>query len=70
MIGVMKRIIAESTGGTLESNLVPMLEFMGPDMIKVHTVYVCVCCGETGGRLICVCLIGQSRCRQAAVKKD
>ncbi|XP_029031498.1 sulfotransferase 6B1 [Betta splendens] len=34
MVGVMKKIILESTGVSLESKMAPLIEFMGPDGIK------------------------------------
>lgn len=45
MVGVTKKIITEGTGVKLESKTAPLIEFMGPDVIKVPT-----CSRQTGVR--------------------
>uniref|UniRef100_A0A8C9XC54 Sulfotransferase n=1 Tax=Sander lucioperca TaxID=283035 RepID=A0A8C9XC54_SANLU len=35
MVGVLRKIIAEATGMKIESNITPLIEFFGPDVLKV-----------------------------------
>uniref|UniRef100_A0A8C9XB13 Sulfotransferase n=1 Tax=Sander lucioperca TaxID=283035 RepID=A0A8C9XB13_SANLU len=35
MVGVLRKIIAEATGMKIESNMPPLIEFFGPDVVKV-----------------------------------
>lgn len=42
MVGVIKKIITAATGVKSESKLPPLIEFHGPENLKV--VCVCVCC--------------------------
>lgn len=38
MVGVVRKIIAEATGIKTESRMPPLIEFFGPEVVKV-----CVC---------------------------
>lgn len=49
MVGVLKKIIAEATGVNTEYKGPPLIEFLGPEALKVDTRYVCVC----------VCVLGK-----------
>ena len=35
MVGVVKKIIAEATGVKIESSMPPLIEFFGPEVVKV-----------------------------------
>lgn len=39
MVGVLKKIIAEATGTKMESKMPPLIEFFGPEVLKVLIKY-------------------------------
>lgn len=40
MVGVLKKIITEATGKSAESKIPPLIEFSGPEILKVLRSYL------------------------------